>query len=211
MVGTQASSGANRPPRRPRRTSAEVRALVRAAAVSVFAEDGFGGATTREIAQRAGVAESTMFRIYPTKEALYEAAVTEPFDAFITRFSDAWLSAPVPGGDPREVLRQFVTEVRQLVREHRPLIAAVNADTAAHPSLQSALDRLEQVGYAIAEHYALEFDVAVAVRIATLAVVSTSMLEESVFPEAAGFTSDRVVDELVRMLVGATLYSPDGD
>lgn len=179
------------------------------AALATFAEDGFAGATTREIARRAGVLESTMFRIFPTKEVLFEAAVVQPFDAFMNRFSDEWLAAPVPGGEPPAVLRQFVVEVRQLVRENRTLIAAMSLGTASHPSLQAAFDRLEEVGTAISKRYALDFDVAVAVRIATLTVVSTSMFEEPVFPSAAGFSGDRIVDELVRMLVGATLYAPE--
>lgn len=176
------------------------------AALRTFAEQGFAGATTKQIAGRAGVLESTMFRIFPTKEALYAAAVAEPFEAFLRRFSDAWMAAPVPGGEPENVLREFVVEVRRLVREHRALFAAVSASSASHPSLQAAIGRLEVVGVAIAERYELDFDVAVAVRIAMLAVVSTSLLEESVFPAEAGFTSERVVDELVRMLVGATLH-----
>lgn len=45
------------------------------AAVTVFAERGYGAATTREIAHRAGVSEVTLFRRYGTKAALIEAAL----------------------------------------------------------------------------------------------------------------------------------------
>jgi AcrR family transcriptional regulator len=193
--------------RRPRRSSAEVRALVLNAAVETFASDGYGGATTREIARRAGVLESTMFRIFPTKEALYEAAVVQPFEAFLEGFHDRWMSGPVPGGDPQDVLRQFVVGMHELVRQNRSIISAVNTD-AVSAAAQRAFDGLEQVGNAIAANYGLDFDVAVAVRIATVAVTAVSLLEDSLFPAETGIGSDRIVNEMVRMLVGATLYKP---
>ncbi len=50
------------------------------AAVEVFAEKGYAGASTSEIAQRADVAEGTIFRHYKTKKALLFAVVA-PFVA----------------------------------------------------------------------------------------------------------------------------------
>ncbi|MEQ4485307.1 TetR/AcrR family transcriptional regulator [Cohnella silvisoli] len=56
------------------------------AAVEVFAEKGYSGAATSEIAQRAGVAEGTIFRHYRTKKDLlysivapFVARLIEPF------------------------------------------------------------------------------------------------------------------------------------
>jgi AcrR family transcriptional regulator len=48
------------------------------AAVEVFAEKGYSGAATSEIAQRAGVAEGTIFRHYRTKKDLLYSIVA-PF------------------------------------------------------------------------------------------------------------------------------------
>jgi TetR/AcrR family transcriptional regulator len=42
-------------------------------AVSLFSQRGFGGTTTREIAQAAGVSEAMVFRHFATKEELYTA------------------------------------------------------------------------------------------------------------------------------------------
>ena len=44
------------------------------AALEVFADKGFGVATTREIARKAGVNEVTIFRHFRTKERLFNAA-----------------------------------------------------------------------------------------------------------------------------------------
>jgi AcrR family transcriptional regulator len=57
----------------PRVPSDERRDLILDAAVRVFAERGFHGATTRELAKAAGVSEALMFRHFPSKEDLYTA------------------------------------------------------------------------------------------------------------------------------------------
>jgi AcrR family transcriptional regulator len=192
--------------RRPRRTSEQVRSLVLAAAVDTFAELGYAGATTREIARRAEVAEPTMFRIYPTKERLYEAAVLGPFEEFLDGFTARWMAAELPGGHPEEVLEQFVTELHALVSQNRSLIAALASAGPLTAGTQRALAQLETVGTAIARSHGLDFDVPVAVRIATATVVATTMFEDALFPAPLG--GERLLTELTRMLVGATVYRP---
>ncbi len=41
-------------------------------ALKLFSQEGYLGATTREIARQAGVAEVTLFRYFPSKEKLFE-------------------------------------------------------------------------------------------------------------------------------------------
>lgn len=56
------------------RMSAEDRRLqILRVAVSLFSQKGFGGTTTREIAQAAGVSEAMVFRHFATKQELYSA------------------------------------------------------------------------------------------------------------------------------------------
>jgi TetR/AcrR family transcriptional regulator, transcriptional repressor of aconitase len=52
--------------------AARKRAIVETA-MPLFAGKGFAGATTKEIAERAGVSEALLYRHFPTKVALYEA------------------------------------------------------------------------------------------------------------------------------------------
>ncbi len=58
----------------------------------VFAEKGFHGTTTRELARAAGVSEALLFKHFPTKEALYEgmqeAWKREMENAPMRRFED---------------------------------------------------------------------------------------------------------------------------
>jgi AcrR family transcriptional regulator len=48
-----------------------------AAAASLFAEKGFNGTTTKEIAKAAGVSEALVFKYFPTKRTLYAAILAE--------------------------------------------------------------------------------------------------------------------------------------
>jgi AcrR family transcriptional regulator len=65
-------------PHRPSRTSGPERhAGLISAATSLFAANGFKGATTKEIAKSAGVSEALLFKYFPTKRALYAAILAE--------------------------------------------------------------------------------------------------------------------------------------
>ena len=54
-------------------TSEARRAAIIKAVRQVFADRGFHGTTTRELAAAAGVSEALLFKHFPTKEALYAA------------------------------------------------------------------------------------------------------------------------------------------
>src|SRR5215471_9629108 len=54
-------------------SSEERRAAIIKAVRRLFADKGFHGTTTRELAEAAGVSEALLFKHFPTKEALYSA------------------------------------------------------------------------------------------------------------------------------------------
>src|SRR5579872_2307151 len=56
-----------------RLSSTERREAIVQAVRNVFAEKGFHGTTTRELAEAAGVSEALLFKHFPSKEALYAA------------------------------------------------------------------------------------------------------------------------------------------
>ncbi len=66
------------PSRRAYRPAAERRAEIIAAAQAEFIRANYSGARTRDIADAAGVNQATLFKHFPTKEALFEAAVMRP-------------------------------------------------------------------------------------------------------------------------------------
>jgi AcrR family transcriptional regulator len=79
------------PARRPQQRSLDTRERLVEAALQVFASHGFEGATTREIARRAGVALAALPYHFTTKEALWKAAADRIFgrlgDNFRRRFA----------------------------------------------------------------------------------------------------------------------------
>ena len=55
--------------------STERRPQILRAATELFAQQGFNGTTTREIADRVGVKETILFRLFPSKRDLYWAVI----------------------------------------------------------------------------------------------------------------------------------------
>ena len=100
------------------------------AAVEVFSEKGFSGATTREIASRARVNPVTMFRTFKSKEQLHAAAV----DYLIGRLAirkriDALAHRKYPA-------QEFIARVIKTV-----VAALLNAPEVQRLILFSALER----------------------------------------------------------------------
>jgi AcrR family transcriptional regulator len=185
---------------RRRRSSDEVRALLLAAAVEVFGERGFSGATTKAISERAGVSETLLFRHYGDKAQLFEAAVIQPIQGFLRTYTDRWLSAPLDESDPEEMIRSFVEGLYDLARDHRSLLVAAAASHLA-ASATGAFDRLELMAAETARVHGYEYDPAIAIRIAIAAVVSVSLFEDDLFPAAGRPARERIVDELTGVLL----------
>lgn len=82
-----------------------------AAARAVFEEEGFRGATTRKIAERAGVNEVTLFRHFASKEALIGAALAEGHRAALERLAAA--SPPAVPADAAGELGAYLETVRR--------------------------------------------------------------------------------------------------
>jgi AcrR family transcriptional regulator len=88
-----------------RADAARNRRRVLSAAAAVFAERGLD-ASTAEIARRAEVGEATLFRRFPTKDALIVAVMQDQFDQVIAT-AEACLEEP----DPWHGLERFLTEM----------------------------------------------------------------------------------------------------
>jgi len=131
-----------------------------AAALAEFADRGFEGASTTEIARRAGVTQPLVHYHFASKEALWKAVVTRAF----AELGAVFAGMDVPAGDPieqmKEMFRRYVrfsaahpeigrlmaregarggSRLQWLVREHvRPL----------HERVQALLGAAVQAGWA---------------------------------------------------------------
>jgi AcrR family transcriptional regulator len=64
---------------RQRMPAAERRELVLEAAIAEFAVHGLAGTSTEDVARRAGISQPYLFRLFPTKKALFLALVDRCF------------------------------------------------------------------------------------------------------------------------------------
>jgi AcrR family transcriptional regulator len=112
MQRAQASRPAQPTPHSPVRLSlAERRRQLIDTARRIFAEHGFRGATTRQIAAEAGVTEALIFQHFPDKDSLYAAILDEEASEPHT---DRWLAeleSFVQAGNDAAVIRTLYTGV----------------------------------------------------------------------------------------------------
>jgi AcrR family transcriptional regulator len=122
-------------PARPglRADAARNREAIIAAARAVFAEQGLG-APLDEIARRAGVGNATLYRRFPTREELVQAALLGPMVEYVAAAEDG-LADP----DPWAGFRDYVLRLCQLQARDRGL-ADLLVTTIRTPS-----DELEQL------------------------------------------------------------------
>ena len=89
---------------RPRLSMAERRTQLIEAALRVFADHGFSGATTRRIAAEAGVTEAVIFQHFADKDALYAAILeAKTMDPWAQQWL-AELELLIDGGDASRIL-----------------------------------------------------------------------------------------------------------
>jgi AcrR family transcriptional regulator len=72
-AGKELAAASNSTPVATRMAAEDRRHQILRVAVTLFSQRGFGGTTTKEIAQAAGVSEAMVFRHYATKQELYTA------------------------------------------------------------------------------------------------------------------------------------------
>ena len=75
--------------RGPRMPADQRRELVLGEAMAAFAAHGYAGTSTEEVARRAGISQPYLFRLFPTKKALFLALVERCF----RRVRDAFAAA----------------------------------------------------------------------------------------------------------------------
>jgi AcrR family transcriptional regulator len=105
----------------------ERRAALVAATLPLLREHG-SSVSTRQIAQAAGVAEGTIFGVFPDKPSLIRAALTSAFDPNPVVGA---LGEIDPAIDIRPRLRAVVDLVGKRMAENMPLIALLHRSAAA--------------------------------------------------------------------------------
>jgi len=123
------------------------------AVIQVISERGYSGATTRQMADLAGVSEMTLFRKYGNKVELVKQAI-----AYIIERTD-FSSAAHYTGDVHADLLRVVNAYKDTAVKNGLFIFALFADIARHPelinSMKEPFDIFQSIG-ALITHYQTE-------------------------------------------------------
>jgi len=118
-----------------RQSAAERREAILDAAIAEIAVSGYEGATTAAIAKRAGISQPYVFRFFPTKKALFLAAI----DRAAGRIIADWETAlPLPGESRLETLGR--TYVERLPGRRGELLSQLQAYASSEdPEIAAAM------------------------------------------------------------------------
>ena len=108
-----------------------------AAAIEVFAEQGYYRATTAQVAERAEISQPYVFRFFSTKEKL----LVEALEASWTRIIEAF-QAIVTSASDEELERQLIVAYADIMNAHRnEIILQMQAQTIQEPAIAEVMQR----------------------------------------------------------------------
>ncbi|MEN6370800.1 MAG: TetR/AcrR family transcriptional regulator [Armatimonadota bacterium] len=118
-----------------RRHSDQTRDRLLTAGLDLLINNGYHGATTREIAMGAGVTEVTMYRHFSSKEELFVAAITK----LTQRLLDL---VPKPSGDIEADLLLVATALQKHFFSAPSSLVHSTPELKGHPKLRNAFDNM---------------------------------------------------------------------
>src|ERR1700677_3915836 len=113
--------------RHPSVPAAEGRELVLEAAMADFAVGGLAGTSTEDVARRAGISQPYLFRLFPTKKALFLALVERCFQRVYDTFT-----AAAEGLDGEEALIEMADSYTRLLEDRTLLQLQMQCYAACH-------------------------------------------------------------------------------
>jgi AcrR family transcriptional regulator len=196
--------------KRPLRPTNVVRELILDAARGCFAEFGYAGTTTRQIAKRADVVENLIFKHFGNKAALFEASVIQPFRTALDNFTARWAAGANNSDDGERTARDYVEELYDLLDGHSELLLAIMADRRRAQPLLPLMAELERVAAAEIEARGWHgVDVGVLARLHFGMVVFNAAFSDALYPAGDGAADrERIVNEMTAFMVHGTAHRP---
>jgi AcrR family transcriptional regulator len=114
------------------------REAITEAALRVFAARGYASTPVTEVAERVGISQAYVFKLFPTKEALFLAAIERCYQ----RIEEAMASAAdtATGGTPSEILYAIGEGYARLIVDKDLLMLQVHAQAATDlPAVREAV------------------------------------------------------------------------
>ncbi len=190
----------------------DVREKLLEAAAAIYARTGFRGATTRRIAQQAGVNEVTLFRHFGSKASLLQEAIACSASELATP------GLPDPPQDPQAELTTWAQQHLAALREKRSLIRTCMGEIDERPdlipregsaparaghALRLYLQRLQESGRARPD-----FDPVAAASMLMGALFADAMGRD-VMPDLYSNRADHALDQYVGLFLRAIGATPD--
>jgi AcrR family transcriptional regulator len=203
-----ASEAASTPTRR-RRSSADVRALLLDSARELFLAKGYEATTSREICERARVAEPLLFSNFGSKSGLFDAAVLAPIAEFVSEYASSWRE--VGEEKPSERVDAFVPGLFEIAQRNRTVLleALVQRLHRESPDGPDVIDQVAATlkgleGVSDLERYE-DVDAPAAVAAALGMVLGVALLDDLIFPGGSRRPSrDRLISEMEKYLLYGT-------
>ena len=124
--------------------SEETKREILEATIDTISEKGYAPTTTKEIAERAGVSEGTIFKYFGTKKELLRQIV----ETTIKDFKEYSLNEAIPevfaqceDGSPKEFLIKLLKERVEFFREHDKAIQVIIQETMIDESIRETFRR----------------------------------------------------------------------
>jgi len=205
-----------------RRLRARNRERLLAAASTLFAQRGYRGTTTKDIAEAAGITERTLFRHVPSKAALFRDAVIAPVESFVVGFTSAWSDRPRGARESEVEIREFFDNLLAVLESEHHLLQAMMAclafesDDADFPELQKTLapllDTLDDVFAIEADIRGWTLDPVIGVRLIIGMALSITVHQDWLFAGHRRPRREAMVDELTKLtawgVAGHAPHSP---
>ena len=125
--------------------SEDKRAIILAAAVRVFAREGYHDARVGDIAKEAGVAYGLVYHYFTSKEAVLEAVFRETWGELL----EAIESVEASGEPAREQLRQVAAIILRAWKRRPDVVRVLVREIARSPELNRRIDELGRLFAAI--------------------------------------------------------------
>lgn len=207
--------------RATRRSPVELRMLLLDAARREFETNGYAGTTNRDVASRAGVALSVLYRHFDSKPELYSEAVLEPFVQAFERLDADWLEQLDQPLADEKLMQVFVRDVYSTLASHRNALdqVAIGCPELTAEMRERVRDTIARLLYRLQLMTELETNRRgwmtrqnLAINLRVLMAMVLGMLSYSwlLLPEGQDQAGDEVIDGLVRVGLWGMTRRPGG-
>ncbi|MDQ0945945.1 TetR/AcrR family transcriptional regulator [Streptomyces sp. V1I1] len=123
---------------RQRSTAEERRDTVMRTAIRAFAERGYYGTSTMDVAKAAGISQGYLYRLFPDKEALFAALIG--YCSMRLREAAATTVASVESTDPEVILKALAAAYNDVIADRDVLMILMHGNcSASEPAIGEAV------------------------------------------------------------------------